>query len=81
MRKERANTCDTRKIASVINSFCAHINPGYFQVQTEGTMNYLNFTEDNYVWTTNYDYVNLCPSGWRKVLSVNCLVFLASIPN
>ena len=37
------------------------------QVQTDGIMNYLNFTEEHHVWSTNYDIVNLCDNGWRKV--------------
>ena len=37
------------------------------QVQTDGIMNYLNFTEEHNVWSTNYDIVNLCANGWRKV--------------
>ena len=37
------------------------------QVQTDGIMNYLNFTEEHHVWSTNYDIVNLCANGWRKV--------------
>ena len=33
-------------------------------------MNFLNFSGDNHVWSTDYDIVNLCANGWRKVNTI-----------
>ncbi len=30
-------------------------------------MNFLNFTEEGYTWSTNYDIVNLQNGQWEKV--------------